>query len=176
MLRSYRMCYPWPSAAIMCMACFRAQMTADRFSRAAFSEPDRLMIRLRPRIPATARDNMARGVIFSPSIHMATGMARISRSSTARVASGVTSRGERPVPPAVMIRSMCRWSAQSRSAALICACSSGTMAVCVTEKPASSSMARTAGPLLRAVLPEGVAAAEGETVRFGLLTEKCLCC
>ena len=78
-------------------------MTADRFSRAAFSEPGRLMIRLRPRVPATARDNMARGVIFSPSIHMATGMARISRSSTARVASGVTSRGERPVPPAVMI-------------------------------------------------------------------------
>ena len=31
-------------------------------------------------------------------------------------------------------------------------------------------------PLLRAVLPEGVAAAEGETVRFGLRTEKCLCC
>ena len=30
-------------------------------------------------------------------------------------------------------------------------------------------------PLLRAVLPEGVAA-EGETVRFGLRTEKCLCC
>ena len=87
----------------MCMACSRAPMTADRFSRAAFSEPGRLMIRLRPRVPATARDNMARGVIFSPSIHMATGMARISRSSTARVASGVTSRGERPVPPAVMI-------------------------------------------------------------------------
>ena len=30
---------------------------------------------------------------------MATGMARISRSSTASVASGVTSHGESPVPP-----------------------------------------------------------------------------
>lgn len=60
------------------------------------------MIRLRPRVPVTARDSMARGVIFSSSIHMATGMARISRSSTARVASGVTSRGERPVPPVVV--------------------------------------------------------------------------
>ena len=30
--------------------------------------------------------------------------------------------------------------------------------------------------LLRAVLPEGTTAAAGETVRFGLLAEKCLCC
>ena len=32
------------------------------------------------------------------------------------------------------------------------------------------------GSLLRAVLPEGTMAAAGETVRFGLLAEKCLCC
>ena len=38
--------------------------------------------------------------------HMATGMARISRSRTAKVASGVTSRGESPVPPVVMMRLM----------------------------------------------------------------------
>lgn len=30
--------------------------------------------------------------------------------------------------------------------------------------------------MLRAILPEGVAAAAGETVRFDLLAEKCLCC
>ena len=30
--------------------------------------------------------------------------------------------------------------------------------------------------LLRAVLPEGTTAAAGETVRFDLLAEKCLCC
>lgn len=46
------------------------------------------------------------GVILRPSTHMATGMARISRSRTAKVASGVTSRGESPVPPVVMMRLM----------------------------------------------------------------------
>ena len=60
-------------------------------------------MRLRPRVPATARESMARGVILRPSTHMATGMARISRSRTAKVASGVTSRGESPVPPVVMM-------------------------------------------------------------------------
>lgn len=63
-------------------------------------------MRLRPRVPATARESMARGVILRPSTHMATGMARISRSRTAKVASGVTSRGESPVPPVVMMRLM----------------------------------------------------------------------
>ena len=101
-----------------------------------------------PRVPATARDSMARGVIFSPSVHMATGMAGISRSSTASVASGVTSRGDRPVPPVVTIRPIFFSSAQSRSAALICSFSSGTMAVWTTVKPASSSMPQTAGPLV----------------------------
>lgn len=68
--------------------------------------------------PKTADESsMARGVIFKPSTHMATGMALISRSSTSSVASGVTSRGDRPVPPVVTIRSMCRVSAQSRRAA-----------------------------------------------------------
>ena len=48
----------------MCMACSSAPTTADRFSRAAFSEPGRFRIRLRPRVPATARDSMARGVML----------------------------------------------------------------------------------------------------------------
>ena len=72
---------------------------------------------------------MALGVTFSPSTHMATGMARISRSSTSAVASGVTSRGESPVPPVVRMRSIFLSSAQARSSALICPRSSGTMAV-----------------------------------------------
>lgn len=68
----------------MCNPCSRAPITAARFSRAAFSDPGRFSSRLLPLIPATARDSIARGVTFSPSIHMATGMAGISRSSTAR--------------------------------------------------------------------------------------------
>lgn len=73
-----------PSAAIMCNPCSRSSITAARFSRAAFSDPGRFSSRLLPLIPATARDSIARGVTFSPSTHMATGMAGISRSSTAR--------------------------------------------------------------------------------------------
>ena len=65
----------------MCNPCSRASITAARFSRAAFSDPGRFSSRLLPLIPATARDSIARGVTFSPSIHMATGMAGISRSN-----------------------------------------------------------------------------------------------
>lgn len=78
-------------------------------------------------VPATARESIARGVCFSPSIHMATGMALISRSRMPRVASGVTSLGERPVPPVVMIRSSCFSSAQAVSSARMAGISSGTM-------------------------------------------------
>lgn len=60
---------------------------------------------------------------------MATGMARISRSKTAKVASGVTSRGESPVPPVVMMRLMWRPSAAVVSSVWIWGISSGTMAV-----------------------------------------------
>ena len=77
-----------PPAAIMRMACSSVPTTAPRFSRAAFSEPGTLRMSVFPLVPATARESMARGVLLSPSTHMATGMARISRSSTASVASG----------------------------------------------------------------------------------------
>ena len=98
--------------------------------------------------PGHSPGQHSRGVTFSPSPHMATGMAGISRSSTARVASGVTSQGDSPVPPVVTMGSILLRSAQSRSSARICSISSGRMAVCATENPASSSMARTAGPLV----------------------------
>ena len=78
--------------------------TADRFSRAAFSLPGRFTISVRPRMPAALRERQPRGVIFMLSARMASGIPRVSRSTTAKVASGVTSRGEKPVPPVVRIR------------------------------------------------------------------------
>ena len=54
------------------------------------------------------------------------GDARRLRSSTAFVASGVTSRGVRPVPPVVRIRSAVSASAQAASIAAIRPVSSGT--------------------------------------------------
>ena len=48
----------------MCMACSSAPMTAARFSRAAFSDPGRLRIRLLPRVPATARESMGKEHLY----------------------------------------------------------------------------------------------------------------
>ena len=131
--------------------------------RAAFSEPGTFSTSVCPLIPATARESIARGVDFSPSTHMATGMARISRSSTASVASGVTSCGERPVPPVVTTRSACNMSQAWTMAAEICPSSSGTVCIACTAKPAFSSMARMAGPLVSVRVP---AAQKSLTVRM----------
>ena len=50
-----------------------------------------------------AQSAPVKGMRFSYA-RMASGMPRVSRSTTARVASGVTSRGEKPVPPVVSTR------------------------------------------------------------------------
>ena len=63
------------------------------------------MIRLRPRVPAVELDRIAVGTFAKLCIRMISPKPGSSRSSTARVASGVTSRGEGPVPPVVRIRS-----------------------------------------------------------------------
>ena len=59
------------------------------------------MINVSPRMPAAARDNMARSVIVREYCKIAIGIPGTSRSITALVASGVTSRLEKPVPPVV---------------------------------------------------------------------------
>ena len=69
------------------------------------ASPGRFTISVRSRDPATPRDSAARG---NASMHVTRSRSAIpsaSRSSTARVASGVLSRGERPVPPVVSTRS-----------------------------------------------------------------------
>ena len=55
----------------------------------------------RPRSPATPRERSACGVRASASARIASAIPGASRSSTVRVASGVTSRGANPVPPVV---------------------------------------------------------------------------
>ena len=86
-------------------ACSNTSVTACRFSTAPLGLPGRLRMRVRPRIPATARDSMACGVILSDSARMTSARPGASRSITDRVASGVTSRGAKPVPPVVSITS-----------------------------------------------------------------------
>ena len=85
-------------------------------SRTAFGLPGRLTISVLPRMPLTARESMARGVMVMLWARIASAMPGASLSSTARVASGVTSRGAKPVPPVVKMTSAPNPSASSTSA------------------------------------------------------------
>src|SRR5215831_17093681 len=78
------------------------------------------------RVPATPRDSAARGKAVIEQIRIRSEIPGASRCSTARVASGVTSRGPSPVPPVVRIRSAASASHQPVSAETICVVSSGT--------------------------------------------------
>ena len=78
-------------------------MTA-KLSRTAFGEPGRLTINVPERMPQTPREIMAIGVCLSVSLRMASARPGASRSITASVASGVLSRGAKPVPPVVTMR------------------------------------------------------------------------
>ena len=54
-----------------------------------------------PTLPTIARDNAAIGVCVKPAVRISSANPGASRSTTAFVASGVTSRGPNPVPPVV---------------------------------------------------------------------------
>ncbi len=65
----------------------------SRHSLTALGLPGRLMIRVRPRVPATPRESMPKGVCCRLMARIASAIPGASRSRTAFVASGVTSRG-----------------------------------------------------------------------------------
>ena len=68
----------------------------SRHSRTALGLPGRLTMRACFRMPAAARESMARGVIWRDCHRMASAMPGAGRSTTDRVASGVRSVGENP--------------------------------------------------------------------------------
>src|SRR5262249_6617097 len=70
------------------------------------------------------------------------------------VASGVESRGLKPVPPVVRIRSTRPESASSRSCSRMLGGSSGITRLEVMVQPSSRHRAITAGPDLSSLLPE----------------------
>jgi len=78
----------------------------------------------RPTTPAAPRERRPCGVFAIESARSACAMPGASRSTTSRVASGVTSRGARPVPPVVRTRRA--EAASSRTAVATCSRSSGT--------------------------------------------------
>ena len=61
--------------------------------------PGRVITIVRARIPDTPRESIPCGVWRSASARSASSIPGLSRSSAARAASGVTSRGANPVPP-----------------------------------------------------------------------------
>ena len=80
-------------------------MTAINDSVDPFDDPGKLIISDLSRLPATALDNIAWGVILSDSTIIAMTIPFASFSRICFVASGVLSRDENPVPPVVNIKS-----------------------------------------------------------------------
>lgn len=108
--------------------------------------PGRLMMMVVARIPATARDKIARGVFFDPSERMCSPKPGINLSTIAMVASGVTSRGPTPVPPVVRIMSASLASAVFCRRFSIVARSSGKTWDETICQPSSLQRVTTAGP------------------------------
>src|SRR3990170_3845318 len=77
---------------------------AVRFSEAPRGDPGRLTTSDDSTTPATARDRAAIGVAFNPAANMRWTIPGAGRDTIDAVASGVTSRGPRPVPPVVRTR------------------------------------------------------------------------
>ena len=84
------------------------------------------MMSERPRTPASARDRMAVGTVAKLRIRIASPKPGSSLSITSRVASGVTSRSDGPVPPVVITSAQSSGSHSSRNVAAIAARSSGS--------------------------------------------------
>ena len=62
-------------------------------------------MRVLPRVPASPRESQARGNLGAATPRSASAIPGASRSNTASVASGVTSRAVSPVPPVDVVRS-----------------------------------------------------------------------
>ena len=93
-----------------------------------------------------ARESMAWRVLVMEYARIASAIPGTSRSQTARVASGVTSRIESPVPPQVMTALAWRSSAAATMAAPISSTSSCTTACEATVQPCASMSSSSAAP------------------------------
>src|SRR5215471_246003 len=119
-------------------------MTASSDSTAPFGLPGRLRMRDWPRTPHTARLGTANFVDLAPSARIRSAMPSSSRSQTARVASGVTSRLAIPVPPVVTTNRT--WALRRTRISRMTASSSGTISRETTRKFFFSRTSATAGP------------------------------
>src|SRR2546421_1545780 len=121
----------------------------SRHSLTALGLPGRLMIRVWPRVPATPRESMPKGVCCRLMARIASAIPGASRSMTAFVASGVTSRGAKPVPPVVRMRLRCCSSLHSHKVDSMRGRSSGMIAPALMTAPGSCVIiARMFSPLV----------------------------
>jgi len=135
----------------------RSSMMLSSDSQAPRGLPGRFTMSLSFLAPTIPRESAARGVFFIPSARIIWARPGISLSTTARVASGVTSRGPSPVPPEVKTASQSSPSVQARSVRRIRSASSGKISIAPTSHPRLSSNSRTAGPERSSRLPAAAA-------------------
>src|SRR2546428_2014216 len=139
---------PWVcsplSPARSSTACGSTGTSTSSDSRTALGHPGRFTTSAGPMAPATPRDSIPLGALSTEPPRTAFAMPGISRSMTRRVASGVTSFGDRPVPPVVRTtfapaRTAARMAVATRST------SSGTSSVRTTSMPEAVRRSLMAG-------------------------------
>ncbi len=96
---------------------------------------------------------MARPVMVREYWRIASAIPFAIRSQTARVASGVISLSEKPVPPVVKITLTCLWSARRHNCFSKAGLPSGRRRVSKTWYPCASSSSFIRGPLLSSLSP-----------------------
>src|SRR5690349_23966578 len=138
------------SSASRRSACSSAGRSTAYPSRQPPVEPGRLTTSAEPATPAVPRESKPCGVFAIESARSACAIPGASRSSTSRVASGVTSRGARPVPPVVRTRR--DEAASALIAAAISSRSSGTTRRS-TSYPSPRSSSSSASPLRSSRVP-----------------------
>ena len=143
----------------------RRRITANP-SRQPPGDPGRFTISVAPRRPAMPRESSACGVRAMASARTASARPGVSRSTTDRVASGVTSRGANPVPPVVRTTATPE-SASSRIADAIRSASSETIRRS-TSNPSSRRRLSNRSPDESSRTP---ALTPSETVRTAAFTQ-----
>jgi len=135
-------CWVWPDSSSSTWG--TTSMTVCRLSTAPFGLPGRFRTRASPTTPVRPREMIAIGLTWRPTDRIVSARPGASRVRTALVASGVTSRGPKPVPPVVTTRSA--EAAMRRMAASISGSSSATTAVSAISKPDVASRSASARP------------------------------
>src|SRR5690606_9240314 len=152
------------------MTCGTSEASVAMPSRTAAREPARLTTSVLPEIPTRPREMPASTApADSPEERSASAMPGMVWSSTPWVASGVTSRGDTPVPPTVITRSAPPITAVFKALRMETV-SPGTLTVPSTMKPTSFNSSVTSGPVVSSTSP---LATRSSTTTTNALPNRC---